>query len=240
MRSSLHSSVRALPVIALSLLLAACPKTTRPPPGPTEPTAPTGVPTEDLRGATVYEVSARDSSVQILVYRSGTLARLGHNHVMTAAALTGKVWVNPVLEKSGLALSFPVGQMVVDDPDARKAAGDDFPPEIPEVDRTGTRKNMLRQEVLDAEHFQNITLRSVKVSGTQAAPHIVTRITIKDASRDVEVPARVSVEGAKLTASGEFEIKQTDFGIKPFSVGLGTLSVKDELHVSFRVVALKK
>lgn len=240
MRSSLHSSARALLVVALSLFLAACPKTTRPPSKPAEPSAPTAVPTKDLRGATVYEVSAAESSVYILVYRAGTLARLGHNHVMTAAALTGKVWINPVLEKSGFALSFPVEQMVVDDPGARKAAGGDFPPEIPQADRAGTRKNMLRQEVLDAEHFQNITLRSVQVSGTQAAPRIVTHITIKDAGRDVEVPVHVSIEGAKLTASGEFEIKQTDFGIKPFSVGLGTLSVKDELHVGFKVVALRK
>ena len=236
----MNSIIRALLAVSLSLFLTACPKTIRPPPKPAEPTVPGEVPTADLRGATVYEVSAKDSDIRILVYRAGTLARLGHNHVMTAAGLTGKVWINPAMEKSGLQLSFPVGQLVVDDPAARKASGDDFPPDIPVADRDGTRKNMLRPEVLDGEHFPTITLRSVKVSGTAGAPHILTHVTIKDAGHDVDVPAKVTVEGSKLTASGEFDIKQTDFGIKPFSVGLGTLSVKDELHVAFRIVALRK
>ena len=236
----MNSSIRALLAVSLSVFLTACPKATRPPSKPSEPTVPGEVPTADLRGATVYEVSAKDSDIRILVYRAGTLARLGHNHVMTAGALTGKVWINPALEKSGLQLSFPVEQMVVDDPAARKASGDDFPPDIPAADRDGTRKNMLRPEVLDGEHFHNITLRSTKVSGTASAPRILTHVTIKDASRDVDVPAKVTVEGSKLTASGEFDLKQTDFGIKPFSIGLGTLSVKDELHVSFKIVALKK
>ena len=240
----MNSSTRALLAVSLSAFLSvcltACPKVTRPPPKPSEPTVPGEVPTADLRGATVYEVSAKDSDIRILVYRAGTLARLGHNHVMTAAALTGRVWINPAFEKSGLQLSFPVEQLVVDDPAARRASGDDFPPDIPAADRDGTRRNMLREEVLDAEHFHNITLRSVKVSGTPGAPRILTRVTIKATSRDMEVPAKVTIEGSRLTASGEFDISQTDFGIKPFSVGLGTLQVKDELHVSFKVVALKK
>ena len=236
----MNSTIRALLAVSLGLLLTACPKITRPPPKPTEPTAPVPAPTVDLHGTTLYEVSAKDSDVRILVYRGGTLSRLGHNHVMTAAALTGRVWINPELAKSGLELSFPVEQLVVDDPAARKASGDEFPPEIPAADREGTRKNMLRAEVLDAEHFHDIKLKSVKVSGTQNAPQILVRVTIKDTSREVDVPARMSIEGSRLTASGEFALKQTEFGIKPFSVGLGALQVKDELKVTFKVVGLKK
>jgi polyisoprenoid-binding protein YceI len=235
-----NPTIRALLAVSLGLLLTACPKTTRPPPKPTEPTVPAPAPTVDLRGATLYEVSAKDSDVRILVYRAGTLSRLGHNHVMTAAGLTGRVWINPALAKSGLELSFPVEQLVVDDPAARKASGDEFPPDIPAADREGTRKNMLRAEVLDSERFRDIKLTSVKVSGTQSAPQIRVRVTIKDASREIDVPVKVAIEGSRLTASGEFELKQTDFGIKPFSVGLGTLQVKDELKVGFKVVAVKK
>ncbi|HEY4367884.1 MAG TPA: YceI family protein [Steroidobacteraceae bacterium] len=194
----------------------------------------------DLRGAAVYEVEPKDSDIRILVYRAGTLARFGHNHVMSVAALSGKVWINPTLGKSGLALSFPVGQLVVDDPSARKASGEDFPADIAASDRDSTRTNMLRAEVLDAEHFQDITLKSLKVTGTQAASHILTRITIRNVSRDIEIPAAMTLDGPRLVATGEFAIKQTNFGIKPFSVGLGTLQVRDELQVRFKVVALKK
>jgi hypothetical protein len=230
----MHATIRAFAVIGLSVLLTACPKGTRPP-GP-QPGVPP-LPTADLRGAVVYEVSAAESDVAILVYRAGALARLGHNHVMTSKALQGRAWIHPKTEKSGFELSFPVAELVVDDPDARRRAGSEFPPEIPQADREGTRKNMLRAEVLDAEHFATVKLQSVRVSGTPSAPVITTRITLKDASRDIDVPAAVAVAGSRLTATGEFDIEQTAFGIKPFSIGLGALEVQDRLHIKFRIVA---
>jgi hypothetical protein len=39
-----------------------------------------------------------------------------------------------------------------------------------------------------------------------------------------------------LTATGRFAIRQTDFGIKPISVG-GVVKVKDELTIIFTIVA---
>ena len=224
--------------LALGLLLSACPSGTR---SPAERSA--GVPSvakADLSGAVVYAVNAAESNVDVLVYRGGTLARLGHNHVMTSRTLQGRVWIHPTLARSGIELSFPVNELVVDDPEARIRAGGaakEFPPEIPQAHKDGTRTNMLRAEVLDGEKFATVKLQSVNVSGTLQAPTITTRITIKDASRDVEVPAAVTIEGSRLTAQGEFDIDQTAFGIKPFSVGMGALEVKDGLHIKFRVVA---
>ena len=62
-------------------------------------------------------------------------------------------------------------------------------------------------------------------------------ITIKDATHDVEVPVKIAIDGAKLTATGEFDVLQTQFGIKPFSVALGALEVQDRLHIKFTIVA---
>jgi hypothetical protein len=56
----------------------------------------------------------------------------------------------------------------------------------------------------------------------------------------VGVPVVAAVNGDRLTASGEFEILQTDFGIKPFSVALGALEVKDRLLVRFKLVASQR
>jgi polyisoprenoid-binding protein YceI len=234
----MHLLTRTATILGLACLLTACPKATRPP-APEKPALPP-TPAVDLRGAVIYEVNPQASVVHILVYRGGTLARLGHNHVMTAQDLSGRVWVNPTLAKSGFRFSFPVASMIVDEPDARRAAGGDFPPEIPQADRDGTRKNMLRAEVLDAEHYPNITLESVRVAGSLQAPELTARITIKDASRDVPVNATLKIEGSALTATGEFDIQQTDFGIKPFSAALGALEVQDRLKVKFSVVAEKR
>jgi polyisoprenoid-binding protein YceI len=198
------------------------------------PTAP------DTRGATVYTVSPQSSQLSIYVYRGGKFSRLGHNHVMTSQQLAGRVWVHPDFARSGFELSFPVAQLVVDDAEARRAAGGDFPPDIPQSDKDGTRKNMLKPEVLDSEHYPQVKVRSAHVGGTMEAPQVTASITIKDQSRDVEVPVQIGVEGSKLTASGEFDILQTQFGIKPFSVALGALEVQDRLHLKFRIVAEKR
>ena len=224
-------------LICLSLLLAACPRPVRPPaPAPTVPPTPAA----DTRGATVYEVNPRSSQLSILVFRGGKFSRLGHNHVMTSQDLAGRVWVHPQFPRSGFELSFPVAKLVVDDPEARRAAGSDFPPDIPQSDKDGTRKNMLKPEVLDGERYPEVKLRAAKVGGTLEAPQVTAHITIKDADRDVEVPVKVAVEGAKLRASGEFDVLQSEFGIKPFSVALGALEVQDRLHIKFTIVAEKR
>jgi len=197
-------------------------------------------PAADTRGATVYEVNPRSSQLSILVFRGGKFSRLGHNHVMTSQDVSGRVWVHPEFPRSGFELSFPVAQLVVDDAEARRAAGGDFPPDIPQSDKDGTRKNMLKPEVLDGEHYPQVKLQAAKVGGTLQAPQVTARITIKDATREVEVPVQVAIEGAKLSASGEFDILQTEFGIKPFSVALGALEVQDRLHIKFRIVAEKR
>lgn len=225
-------------VLLLCLGLVACPRPVRPPaPAPEvpPPTQPAPLPPE--AGATLYQIDPQASVLHIFVYRGGTLARLGHNHVMTSKSVTGRVWMRSAFPGSGFELSFPVADLIVDDPDARRAAGSDFPPEIAASDKEGTRKNMLRKEVLDAETYPNVTVKSATVDGSLQAPKITARITIKDASRDVVVPVSIVMNGERLTASGEFDILQTDFGMKPFSVGLGALEVQDRLHVRFSLVA---
>ncbi len=237
----MRSTFRTLLPLALSLLVAGC-LTTRTPapvaPSPASAVSPPSVPAE-VQGAVRYQVNPAASRVDILVYRGGTFARLGHNHVMTSKTVTGKVWLHPQLEKSGFELSFPVAELIVDDAESRRAAGADFPPDIPQGDKDGTRKNMLRTEVLDAEHFPQVKLQAVRVSGTEQAAQITTRITIKDVSREIDVPAKVSVDGTRLSASGEFDIQQTNFGMKPFSVAMGAIAVKDQLRIKFALVAEK-
>jgi polyisoprenoid-binding protein YceI len=223
-----------IPALTLAAaLLAGCPRPVRPPEAP----APTPAPSADTRGAAVYEFLPKESTVQIYVYRGGALSRLGHNHVITSRSLSGRAWIHPTFTRSGFELAFPVAELIVDDPEARKAAGAEFAAEVPQGDKEGTRKNMLRPEVLDAQTYPQVVLRAAAVAGSLQAPRITARITIRNATRDVEVPTKLSVEGERLTASGEFDIQQTDFGMKPFTVALGALEVQDRLHITFNVIA---
>lgn len=229
--------IRIGAVIAVSMCLTACPTTSVKPPENRSTVATIRAP--DVRGASVFTVDSKASEVNVHVFRGGTLSRLGHNHMLTSEHLTGRVWIHPSFERSGFELQFPVAQLVVDDPKARAAAGGEFPGTIPDDDRNGTRTNMLRAEVLDAEQHPTIKLQSARVSGSAQVAQITTRITIKGVPRDVTVPAALTVEGERLTARGEFDVLQTEFGIKPFTIGLGALAVQDRLHIVFRIVATR-
>lgn len=243
-RTALGAATRASVLLLLCMGLTACPRPVQPP-APTPSVPPQPAPTEQSpsapeAGAAIYEIDPQASALDIHVFRAGTFARLGHNHVVSSRSVTGRVWMRPQLSASGFELSFPVADLIVDDPDARRAAGSDFPPDVPAGDKEGTRKNMLRKEVLDAENYPKVTVKSATLAGSLQAPQITARITIKDATKEVTVPTSVVVNGARLTAKGEFEIRQTDFGMKPFSVALGALEVQDQLRIRFNLVAVKR
>lgn len=239
-RTTLGFARRAGLLLVLCLGLTACPRPVQPPaPAPSVP-APTEPPSPSERGATLYEIDPRASVVHIHVFRGGTFARLGHNHVVSSKSVTGRVWMRQQFSRSGFELSFPVAGLIVDDPEARRAAGSDFPPGIAAADKEGTRRNMLREEVLDAQNYPKVTVKSAAVAGSMPAPDMTASITIKDATREVMVPARIEINGAKLTARGEFNIRQSDFGIEPFSVALGALQVQDELRIRFDLTAVRR
>jgi polyisoprenoid-binding protein YceI len=237
----MHAMTRAGLLLCLCLGLAACPRPVQPPaPAPSVPPSAPSAPPAEVPGATTYRIDPQASMLHILVYRGGKFSKLGHNHVVSSKSLTGRVWMHPQLAQSGFEIAFPVADLIVDDPDARRAAGSEVPPEIPDADKQGTRKNMLRAEVLDAENYPRVELKSAKIEGTLPNAQVTARITIKQATRDIVVPVNVTVTVNRLTASGEFAIQQTEFGMKPFSVAMGALEVKDRLDVRFNIVALKR
>lgn len=231
----IRASACVIAILFAVLLPAGCANSPAPVSAPAAPVATHA----DTTGAIIFAIDSQNSKANILVYRGGTLARLGHNHVITAKQLAGKVWIHPQFEKSGLDISFQVRDLIVDDAQERRDAGSDFPPEIPQADKDATRTNMLKPEVLDAQNFPEVRLQATRVQGSLDSPQITVGVSIKDVRREMTVPVKISMEGQQLKAQGEFDILQSEFGIKPFSVGLGALQVQDRLHIRFSVVAIR-
>src|SRR5689334_22735887 len=61
------------------------------PPAPAPASAPPAQRAAIPAGADEYKVTAAESLLQILVYRGGAMARLGHNHVIASHHLEGEV-----------------------------------------------------------------------------------------------------------------------------------------------------
>jgi hypothetical protein len=97
----------------------------------------------------------------------------------------------------------------------------------------------MKPEVLDGERFAEIAIASAQIAGTPESPKVLARIKIKDVVREMEIPLNLKVQQAQLTASGEFDLLQTEFGMKPFSIALGALEVQDRLHIVYDITARK-
>ena len=224
-------------VAGLVLLgLTAC--QTSPPPAETPVPAPVpAVPTAAPVGAHEYQVVGEESLLQILVYRGGAMSRLGHNHVIASHHLSGIVLVADDVTQTRFDIGIPVNELTIDEPAMREQAGADFPPGVPQSARDGTRKNMLSEALLDGEKYPEIRLRATDVVAAGEVFDVGVEIKIKDQVRNLRVPVTLDRKDGALTARGEFPLKQSELGFKPFSVAMGTLVVIDEMRIHFEVVA---
>ena len=99
---------------------------------------------------------------------------------------------------------------------------------------------MMGPQVLNVEHYPTITFvitsLAIKTNQETRLDGVVTgRLTLRDVTRTIRVPVTARLEGETLIATGRFALKQTDYGIKPVSVG-GVVSVKDTVNISFDIV----
>jgi polyisoprenoid-binding protein YceI len=193
---------------------------------------------------TPYDIAPEESLLTVLVFRGGALASAGHNHVIAAHALSGTIYVPPDIAATSFEVHLPVDSLTVDETSLRAAQNSaDFPPDVPESARQGTRRNMLGSGLLDAEASPEIVLRALRGAGQSSLPGAAgvlqtrVQIEVRGHPHTVEVPVRYDHGTATVTASGDIALKQSELGLTPFSAMLGALQVQDEMRVRFRIVA---
>ncbi|MEM9385562.1 MAG: YceI family protein [Pseudomonadota bacterium] len=188
-------------------------------------------------GAERFNVVPGESDVEIHVFRDGRLARLGHNHVIASTAVEGELWLAEPIEASVVELVIQKDSLVVDDPDRRLAAGGEFATEPTADAIAGTQENMLGPDLLDAARFPAITVRTVDLQGEWPDFTLQAQVVVGDIPRPLSLPLKVHRDGAKLVAQGDLTVSHEQLGLAPFSVMLGALRVREELHMYYSIVA---
>ena len=189
------------------------------------------------RAGRAFQIVPDESLLTVLVYRGGPLARAGHNHVIASHDLGGVAYVPEDILGTSFEARFPVNKLVIDEASLRVLQGADFPPEVPEPAREGTRRNMLGQALLDGERYPEITLASERIERAPDGLLAQVRVTVRDQSRTVAVPLSYELAGDELRVQGEMPLRQTELGLTPFSLLGGALRVEDAIVVKFRLVA---
>jgi polyisoprenoid-binding protein YceI len=203
------------------------------PPGP-------AIPAEAAPATAVrYEILADLSDIRFLVYRTGPLARLGHNHVIQAKNIRGEIRLAEDIRKSSFVIAIPVNDFLVDAAEARADEGEAFSPQPDGEAIAGTGKNMLGEKVLDAARYPAIEIKSIALIGPAWGMDVIVRVTMHGAEREMTIPTALEISNEKLVATAFFAIDQTDFGIAPMSVLGGGLQVDNTVKIRMRIVARK-
>jgi hypothetical protein len=224
----------ALSSTMLALMLSGCaPPVREPAPAPAAPPAefPEGYYLEAAaRGRPVFRVDPAESLVVIEVRRAGSLARLGHDHVVASHEVGG--YVAP--DEGRADLYVELGRMAVDEAALRAGAGFDTQPS--ESDIEGTRANMLVR-VLEADRFPFALIRVSGVDASRPEAAMSVAITLHGVTRALQAPGRIDAGADLIDVSGRLSFDQTDFGITPYSVLGGAIAVRNGVDLRFRIRA---
>jgi polyisoprenoid-binding protein YceI len=185
------------------------------------------------QGQAVYRVDPERSLVVIEVRKGGSLARLGHDHVVAGHDLEG--YVAP--DQSRADLYVVLDDLVVDEPALRAEAGFDTQPS--ESDIAGTRANM-REKVLETQKFRYALIAVRGIDKRDRGVRLHVALTLHSVTRELEAPAQLDVESGELAASGRLSLLQSEFGITPFSILGGAIQVQDRVELRFKIRARRQ
>jgi polyisoprenoid-binding protein YceI len=179
-----------------------------------------------------YVVDSRASRFTVQAFATGILSAMGHNPKIGIRTFSGEVDFSPeTTEGSGFRLKMQANSLSVLD-------------DVSDKDRREIER-MMNDQVLELAKYPEILYEAATVSVKRIESSLYTAtlngsLSFRGVTRNQPVPARIAEFGDMLRASGEFTMRQSDYGIKPISVAGGALKVKDELKFSFEMVARKK
>jgi polyisoprenoid-binding protein YceI len=175
----------------------------------------------------VYQL-APPSHLDVNTGKSGLLGFAGHKHQIRAGQFSGVIVYfpgNP--SRSHLAITVATrGLEVLTPPDTE---------EIRKVTEA------MRTEVMHVDQYPEITFVSKQVTPIPGGFRVLGALTMHGQTRDVPVDFGVEARGDTLRARAGFEVKQTDYGIRPFRGGPGgTVRVADTVKFEIDAVAIRQ
>jgi YceI-like domain len=187
-------------------------------------------PTSTQTPTTRLDADLENSRVYIKV-TSGS--RFGHDHGVVGQLESG--WVKP---GSGGKLVFAMKTFITDTPDARRHVGLRAP--IKPSDQKKSTSNLLGPDVLDVQRHPRATFEistfdpvEGQEAGSPGLYQLGGTFTLHGVSRPLALRARLepTTELAVSRLQGSFAIRQTHFGITPYSALGGMVSIEDKLDI---------
>jgi polyisoprenoid-binding protein YceI len=178
----------------------------------------------------VGDVDLRNSRVYIHVGKTG----LGHEHAVEGRLKSGKLLLNG--DASSSVLQFDMSTFVADGDAARKYIG--LSGTTSPATQRAVTANMLGPDVLNARKHPTARLDQFKIvplpdRSARGLPQyqVDCRLTLHGTSQMVRFIAEAASSDGWARIRGSVAIRQSSFGIKPYSTALGAVGVADALTV---------
>jgi len=187
-------------------------------------------------GGKLFAFDPKTSNIRIYVFRGGNAANLGHSHVLSAPHFEACFYLPPDgARHAQFDLEFRLDQLEVDNSRIRAQLGGIFAREVSADDIAGTREHMLGERSLQAERFPTVHVHSQHITGDAPRFAADVDITLHGGTHRYSVPIRVVGLPERLSASGSLVLRQSDFGVQPYTVLGGLLAVEDEIVLEFEL-----
>ena len=173
-----------------------------------------------LAGGT-YRLTPESGELLVKTGRTGMGRRAGHDLVIEVTRWHGEVIVDTAKpETSNVSVEADVDSFEV-----REGLGGVKP--LTQNDRTEIKKTL--REILDNESGPKITFHSTRITNTAESWTVEGDLTIRGQTQPVTVNSVIIDDRVR----GGTTVKQTRWGIKPYSAFLGALKLADEVGVEF-------
>jgi polyisoprenoid-binding protein YceI len=179
-----------------------------------------------------YHLVAGESTFTVQAFAEGLFSAFGHDPVIAIRNFSGALLFVPgTFESASLRVTVDANSLAV--------TGN-----VKEKDRVDIERTM-REQVLEVQRYPEIVFSSNNISASRVAEgryraRIIGDLTLHGVTqRNLWISAEATVKDDTLRARGDFSLKQTDFGMKPFSAVGGTIKLKNELKFVFDIAARK-
>ena len=179
-----------------------------------------------------WNLNATDGELLIRTGVKGRAARMGHRLTIVIKRWQATVsWAGAEPESAELAVETDSLDVLHGEGGVTGLSG---------AEKALVRSNALKS--LDANHFPEIHFTAEaaeKIAETDDGYRLTGTLEIRGKAREHVIDLRTEDLGDSWRMSAESSVRQSDYGIKPYSMILGSLQVADEVAVSFTAVHAK-
>jgi polyisoprenoid-binding protein YceI len=176
------------------------------------------------------DVELKASRVFTFVDKTG----LGHQHGIEGWLKSSSLQLN-AKENAG-RLVFDMNSFDADTAQARRFLG--LEGETSESTRQQVNQNMKGRDILDTVHYPEsvFVVSSSLPTGKVDSKHrpeykLVGEFTLHGVTKPLQVLCYLEKSQGWVRVLGQFEVKQTDYGIRPYTKAFGAIGVADKLRV---------